>query len=66
MVTLPTKLPAFVSGVRQKFGGETVIRICDRNGDAFAFVLCGREHHLQALAEAKAMVAGLNACKVEG
>jgi hypothetical protein len=55
-------LPAYVSGARTRINGtEEVIVICGADGRGYAYVLCGRNAHLHALADAKAMVAGLNA-----
>ncbi len=53
-------LPAFVSGVRHKVEGETVISICGADQKTYIYVLCGRDEHLYALADAKKIVKLLN------
>lgn len=54
-------LPAYVSGARTRLSnGEEVIVICGADGMGYAYVLCGRDAHLEAFADAKEMVAGLN------
>jgi hypothetical protein len=53
-------LPAYVSGIRAWIAGEEVIVICGADDHGYAYVLCGRDAHLAARADAKAMAAGLN------
>lgn len=53
-------LPAYVSGCRQRIAGDEYIVICGADGRGYAFVACGRNAHLYALADAKEMVAALN------
>lgn len=55
-------LPAYVSGARTRINnGEEVIVICGADGKGYAYVLCERNEHLEALADARMMVWGLNA-----
>lgn len=56
----------YVSGARQRISPGPMSRlqeavvICNEDG-AVAYVLCGQDKHLQALHEARVMVAALNA-----
>lgn len=55
-------LPAYVSGVRCRPFGTTMeaIAINGADGRTYAYVSCGHDAHLAALADAKKMVEGLN------
>lgn len=55
-------LPCYVSGVRQKIDGlGDCVVIHGADGRGYVFLPCGREAHLHALADAKALASGINA-----
>lgn len=55
-------LPCYVSGVRQKVEGlGDCIVIHGADGCGYVFLPCGRDAHLHALADAKALASGINA-----